>query len=132
MIFALAALMAIDFLTGLSKAWKIKDPITSHKISEGLMKKLHMILIVAIIGICLWGLGIDYSPALNFLFPILMTAELYSPLPNIHAFRTGEVLPEYDVISILLKKIGQSVVDAQNSFLKKGAEVISVLFGSKK
>jgi hypothetical protein len=38
---------------------------------------------------------------------ILIVAEWYSAIQNIYAVRTGKELPEYDVISILLKKISE-------------------------
>lgn len=33
-------------------------------------------------------------------------AEGYSTIQNVYAIRTGKVLPEYDVISLLLKSLG--------------------------
>ena len=37
-------------------------------------------------------------------------AEGYSIIQNIYAFRTGKILPEYDVISTLLKKLGDFII----------------------
>jgi hypothetical protein len=36
---------------------------------------------------------------------ILIMAEGYSSIQNIYAVRTGKILPEYDVISIILRKL---------------------------
>jgi hypothetical protein len=36
-------------------------------------------------------------------------AEAYSIIQNIYTMRTGLVLPEYDVISILLKKLSEFI-----------------------
>lgn len=41
---------------------------------------------------------------------ILIMAEGYSIIQNIYAFRTGKILPEYDVISTLLKKLGDFII----------------------
>lgn len=49
-------LMLVDFFTGLGKAWKIKDPITSHKITEGAMKKIFIVLMVASLCGFLFGI----------------------------------------------------------------------------
>lgn len=38
-------------------------------------------------------------------------SEFYSIIQNVYAIRTGIILPEYDAISIALKKLSQFVED---------------------
>lgn len=47
---------------------------------------------------------------------ILIMSEGYSALQNIYAVRTGVILPEYDVISIIIKKLGITIKDKLDSF----------------
>lgn len=50
---------------------------------------------------------------------ILIIAELYSIIQNIYTFRTGVLLPEYDAISIVLKKLGDFMKQKIDDFLTK-------------
>lgn len=131
MIIMLFFLMFVDFMTGLGKAWKIKDPVTSHKITEGAMKKIFMLLMIASLCGFLFGIGLDPFPAFNFFVPILLAAEFYSIIQNVYAFRTGELLPEYDVISVLLKKIGEFVVQFLKNSITKSGDMVSALIRKK-
>ena len=42
---------------------------------------------------------------------ILIMAEFYSIIQNVYAVRTGVILPEYDVISIALKRLTGVIQD---------------------
>ena len=42
---------------------------------------------------------------------ILIMAEFYSIIQNVYAVRTGVILPEYDVISIALKRLTGAIQD---------------------
>jgi len=55
------------------------------------------------------GIGIPPEHFVEWGLSILIMSEGYSALQNIYAVRTGVVLPEYDVISIILKKLGETI-----------------------
>jgi hypothetical protein len=42
---------------------------------------------------------------------LLIMAEGYSILQNIYAVRTGKILPEYDVVSMILKSVSGIIKD---------------------
>lgn len=102
----LGVLMAIDVMTGIAKAYWI-DPrsITSHALGVGILKKF--LTVILIYTLALVGKGVNIPPAhfMEWGLSILIMAEWYSAIQNIYAVRTWKVLPEYDVISIILKKL---------------------------
>jgi phage shock protein PspC (stress-responsive transcriptional regulator) len=99
-------LMIIDVITGISKAYWI-DPrsITSHALWIWVLKKFLTVILVYTLALV--GKWVNIPPAhfMEWGLSILIMAEWYSAIQNIYAVRTGKVLPEYDVISIILRKL---------------------------
>ena len=50
-------------------------------------------------------LKIDPEYYVQTVLSVLIMAEFYSIIQNVYAVRTGVILPEYDAISIALKKL---------------------------
>lgn len=102
----LGILMVIDTFTGISKQWRI-DPrwITSHIWWLWVLKKIVTVCVVYILALLGQWVWIPAGHFIEWGISILIMSEWYSALQNIYAVRTGKVLPEYDVISILLKKL---------------------------
>lgn len=100
-------LMCIDVITGVGKAYWI-DPrsITSHALRIGVLKKFLTVILVYTLALVGKGENIPPADFMEWWLSILIMAEWYSAIQNIYAVRTGKVLPEYDVISIILKKLG--------------------------
>lgn len=98
--------MVIDVVTWVAKAYWI-DPrsITSHALAIGVLKKFLTVILVYVLALV--GKGVNIPPAhfMEWGLSILIMAEWYSAIQNIYAVRTGKVLPEYDVISIILRKL---------------------------
>lgn len=82
----------------------MKLKITSHAWTFGIVKKMLVLLVIGQLCVVLWLLGLDYSKLFNVLVPLLIAAEIYSTLQNVYAYRTGEILPEYDVVSKIIKR----------------------------
>lgn len=101
-------LMIIDVITGISKAYGV-DPrsITSHALGVGVLKKFLTVILVYTLALVGKGVGIPPAHFLEWGLSILIMAEGYSSIQNIYAVRTGKVLPEYDVISIILKRLSE-------------------------
>lgn len=55
------------------------------------------------------GVNIPPEHFMEWGLSLLIMSEGYSCLQNIYAVRTGKLLPEYDVISILLKQFGDII-----------------------
>jgi len=108
----LGVLMVIDVITGIAKAYRV-DPrsITSHALWIGVLKKFLTVILVYTLALV--GKGVNIPPAhfMEWGLSILIMAEWYSAIQNIYAVRTGKVLPEYDVISIILKKLSDYLKD---------------------
>jgi len=103
-------LMVLDTITGIAKAYKTNPKtITSHALWAGVLKKFVTVLVVYILAMIGKGIGIPPEHFVEWGLSILIMAEWYSALQNIYAVRTGVVLPEYDVISIILKKLGETI-----------------------
>jgi len=98
-------LMVIDVITGIAKAYGI-DPrsITSHALGIWVLKKFLTVILVYTLALVGKGANIPPAHFMEWGLSILIMAEWYSAIQNIYAVRTGKVLPEYDVISIILRK----------------------------
>lgn len=101
----LAVLMVMDFASGLAKAHAIGEVISSRRMKSGAASKALILLMPLAVALAAKGMGQDYSWMLTWVISVLILAELYSFIANIYAIRTGESLPEFDVISIIGKKI---------------------------
>jgi phage-related holin len=102
----LGVLMLLDTMTGVAKAYKTNPKtITSHALAVGVLKKFLTVILVYTLALV--GKWVNIPPAhfMEWGLSILIMAEWYSAIQNIYAVRTGKVLPEYDVISIILKKL---------------------------
>lgn len=115
----LTALMIIDFITGVGKQYRIdKKQIKSHLAWLGLMKKIATLIVVLSLALILKGLEIDESQYIKGVLSIFIAAEGYSTLQNIYAIRTGKLLPEFDVISIFLKALGDFIKERIDNSVK--------------
>ena len=56
-------------------------------------------------------LKIDPEYYVQTVLSVLIMAEFYSIIQNVYAVRTGIILPEYDVISIALKRLTGAIQD---------------------
>ena len=114
--------MIIDFITGVGKQYRI-DPvkITSHAAWLGAMKKIATLVSVLSVALILKGLGIEETKYLVAVVGIFIAAEGYSTIQNVYAIRTGNILPEFDVISIVLKALGDYFKQRIEQAIKTGA-----------
>lgn len=106
----LGVLMVLDTITGIAKVYKV-DPrsITSHALAVGILKKFLTVILIYTLALVGKGVNIPPEHFVEWGLSILIMSEWYSALQNIYAVRTGVVLPEYDVISIILKKLGEVI-----------------------
>jgi phage-related holin len=101
----LAVLLLLDYTTGILKARAIGESITSNRMKYGIVSKLSLLLIPIVLAIGAKATGADFKFVLLVGINMLVISEVYSIISNIYAIRTHQELPEYDVISILGKKI---------------------------
>lgn len=112
-------LMLIDFITWIGKQYRVdKREIKSHLAWLGAMKKIATLTSVLSVALIIKWLGIDDTKYVNAILGIFIMAEGYSTIQNVYAIRTGNILPEFDVISILLKTIWEYMKQRIESAIK--------------
>ena len=104
-LFLFSILLVIDYATGVVKARMLGHCITSNKMKYGITSKLSLLLIPIVLAVGAKAVGADFGMALSVGLNILVLSEIYSIIGNIYSIRTKEELPEYDVVSMLGKRI---------------------------
>ncbi len=103
-------LLMIDYITGLMKARAINESITSNRMKYGIASKLSLIIIPVALAISGKAMSMDLSSIVFVSMNILVLSELYSIVGNVYAIRNKEELPEYDVVSIIGKRIRDMLI----------------------
>jgi len=114
-ILCLTALLAIDYVTGVMKARRIGESVTSNKMKYGVASKLILLLIPITVAFGAKGVGIDLTNLVFVSIWLLIFSEMYSILGNIVCYTKGVYLPEIDAPSIIAKQI-------RNYLLKQSGE----------
>ncbi len=121
--YILSALMIIDTITGVAKQHAIlANGITSRRLSNGVMAKFVTLLFLLSGGIVVKYFTESTGLYVQTVMSLLIMSEFYSIIQNVYAVRTGILLPEYDAISITLKKITgliREYIDKLTSLPKK-------------
>jgi small-conductance mechanosensitive channel len=104
LVFLLAISMSVDTIAAWLMWWRI-DPnkLTSQAAKEGIFKKIVMFLIILILIIAFKVVGINPGPMLNVTFTVLILAECFSALNNLHNALKKEIVQEFDTVSYLIK-----------------------------
>ena len=101
------ALVVTDFVTGVAKAHTIGESITSNKAKYGIISKLSLIVLPVVMAAASKAIGQDAGTLFIWGMNLLIISEVYSVIGNIYTIRSGEELPEWDVISLLGKRVRQ-------------------------
>ena len=115
--------MIIDTITGIAKQYKVERiGITSKRMTSGIITKFVTFLCLLSGGIVINYFDLSPQYYIQTVMSILIMAEFYSIIQNVYAVRTGVILPEYDAISIALKKLTgfiQEFIEKLTSIPKK-------------
>ena len=106
----LAVLMCVDFVAGVSRAHVLGEPVTSHRMKVGAVTKCGVMTVPLVMALTAKGLGADFNWLVSWTVSVFILSETYSIIANIYAARTGIVLPEFDAVSAVLKKV-RSLID---------------------
>lgn len=106
----LAVLMCVDFITGVSRAHVLGEPVTSHRMKVGAVTKCGVMTVPLVMALTAKGLGADFNWLVSWTVSVFILSETYSIIANIYAARTGIILPEFDAVSAVLKKV-RSLID---------------------
>lgn len=99
------ALVVVDFFTGIMKAWYVGEKISSNKAKYGVFSKISLLIIPITIAASAKAIGEDASTFFVWVFNLLIISEAYSILGNVYSIRNKKELPEWDVISLIGKRI---------------------------
>ena len=100
-----AVLVVIDFITGIGKAYILKQSITSNKAKYGVLSKFSLIFLPVVMALAAKGVGANATTFFTWGMNLLIMSELYSIIGNIYSIRNGKELPEWDVVALLGRKI---------------------------
>ena len=100
-----SAMIVVDFVTGIGKARQLGQSITSNKAKYGVLSKFSLVLLPIVMAAGAKAIGQDAGTLFVWGMNLLIVSEVYSVIGNIYALRTGIELPEWDVISLLGKRI---------------------------
>jgi len=114
----LSILILVDFITGVMKAYRIKEPITSARMWSGAVSKFLLITIPFILALCFKAVWGDTHKILSAMLSILVVAETYSSIANIAQIIKWEAITEFDVITLVLTKILKKLKTIIESILK--------------
>lgn len=104
----LTVLMVIDVVVGLGRSYRLQIPITSYRIKLGVISKLGVLLTVLSVGLAFTHSGLvidDLKEYIQLILWLFILSELYSIVSNVYAIKTGDSLPEVEVLSLIGAKI---------------------------
>lgn len=100
-----ATLLVIDFVTGVLKAHKLQQPITSSIGIKGMLGKAQMLILPFSLAILFKIACIDGTAILVSIVATLAVFEVYSIIGNIHSYNTGETVTELEATTYLMKVV---------------------------
>lgn len=106
----LAVLMCIDFIAGVSRSRVLGEPVTSHRMKVGALTKCGVMTVPLVMALTANGLGADFGWLVQWTVSVFILSETYSIIANVYAAKTGIILPEFDAVSAVLKKV-RSLID---------------------
>lgn len=110
----LTILMVIDVVVGLGRSYRLQIPITSYRIKLGVISKLGVLLIILSFGLAFTHSGLvidDLKEYIQLILWLFILSELYSIVSNVYAIKTGDNLPEVEVLSIIGAKLKKLIED---------------------
>lgn len=117
----LAFFILLDTFTGVLRAgilhgWR---EVTSFKFTTGLVSKLLIIFIPLMIALAGKGVGMDLTFVAQSAIGMLILAQFYSILGNIHAIKIRKDVKEFDAVSWVISHV-QSIVEKMLTDSNKG------------
>ncbi len=108
----LSVMMIIDTISWIAKQHKLdRSKLSSHWAWQGVMKKILTMMFLFSFALMFKWIEIDGSTYLKWVLSILIVSEFYSIVQNIYSFRTWNKVTEYDVVSVLLRYIGDALIN---------------------
>lgn len=107
----LSALMVMDVLSWIAKQYRLdKKEITSHKLWQGLIKKILTIMFLFSFALMFKWLELDGWTYIKWALSLLIMSEFYSITQNIYSYSTGIKIKEFDAVSAVIKFIWEQLL----------------------
>lgn len=105
----LAVLMCVDFVAGISRARVMGEAVTSHRMKIGAISKCGVLTVPLVMALTAKALGSDFQWLVQWTVSLFVLSEAYSIIANVYTARTGIAAPEWDAVSLVLKKVRNMV-----------------------
>jgi hypothetical protein len=100
----LALAMSVDTIAAWIMWYRVNPhQLTSNAAKEGIFKKIVMLLAIFILIVAFKTVGVNPGPMLNVIFTVLILAECFSALNNLHNAVRKQIIQEFDTVSYLIK-----------------------------
>lgn len=110
----LGLFMAVDFISGLAKSFKVHEKFSYHRALAGILTKFFTLTIPFLLNFLSRGVG-QYDEQISSILPwglsALILIEFYSILGNFYTLNTGKELEDKDLLSFFILKI-RKVIEA--------------------
>lgn len=108
----LSILMIMDVLSWLAKQYKLdKKEITSHRLWQGLIKKILTIMFLFSFALMFKWLELDGGTYIKWALSLLIMSEFYSITQNVYSYSTWEKVKEFDAVSLVIKFIWEQLLE---------------------
>ena len=88
------------------------------------MKKSFTFVMILSIGLVFKAMEIDGDGVIKAVMTILIGAEGYSILQNIYTIRTGKYMKEVDVVTLLIRALGDFILKYLQRYIAKNLEPV--------
>ena len=106
----LTAALSVDLILGLMASYRVNETITSRKFKLGIMSKVSVLLLVALIAMVLHSFYPDKAATLVTWFLWVFTiSELVSSISNWETLKTGVRKKEQDIMVLILGKFRSKI-----------------------
>jgi phage-related holin len=113
-----AFLMAIDFITGIWKARRLGEVISSQAAKEGFYEKAVTILCLVTMAAVLKVAGVNSASLVNVFMTIGALIEAYSIFGNLISIRTRLPVAEQDALTYVMRSARKKLFDWLKKLLK--------------
>lgn len=111
--------MIIDTIVGLLKILKLDKSKFSMKILMwGMVSKMGLLLVPLIVALLLKGVGQEMGFGIELILKILIVSEFISTIGNIYTIKTGKIVKDIDIFSMLFKFLRCRALQAISTFTK--------------
>jgi phage-related holin len=103
--------MVIDTISGVLKTLKLDfKKFDFKKLLWGLISKLGILIVPLVVALLFKGIGQDFGLGVMMIVKILIVSEFISSIGNIYTVKTGVVVKDIDIFTMLFKFLRSSAL----------------------